>query len=215
MKRKFANPMKAFLEDSDSILYCQGKKFSRDSRQCFHRAMDLWLLGWICHTVSGTSPIHNLKESLMFFAGHMMLISLIWSCLQTQFNQTPTDSIPEPLNNISKDTPIMMYCTGGIRCDIYSPLLREKGFTNLYTLHGGVANYLREIGSENWKGSLFTFDNRLAIAPGLLSCSSPNQNLPSDSQICFASQSRTLPNVSQFVGHKTGYLLGKEKRTKS
>ena len=60
----------------------------------------------------------------------------------------------------------MMYCTGGIRCDVYSPVLRDKGFTNLYTLHGGIANYLREIGPDQWKGSMFTFDNRLALAPG-------------------------------------------------
>lgn len=32
----------------------------------------------------------------------------------------------------------MMYCTGGIRCDVYSAVLKEKGFTNLYTLSGGV-----------------------------------------------------------------------------
>ena len=87
-------------------------------------------------------------------------------CLQTQFRQTPTDELPEPLRDIPKDTPVMMYCTGGIRCDIYSPILRKKGFTNLYTLHGGIASYLREKGADNWTGSMFTFDDRLALAPG-------------------------------------------------
>ena len=60
----------------------------------------------------------------------------------------------------------MMYCTGGIRCDIYSALLRQKGFKNLYSLEGGVARYLREKGSKLWHGSLFTFDDRIAVAPG-------------------------------------------------
>ena len=59
-----------------------------------------------------------------------------------------------------------MYCTGGIRCDIYSAYLRQKGFQNLYTLEGGVANYLRELGMGAWKGSLFTFDDRLAVSSG-------------------------------------------------
>lgn len=39
---------------------------------------------------------------------------------------------------VSADTPVMMYCTGGIRCDVYSAVLKEKGFNNLYTLSGGV-----------------------------------------------------------------------------
>ena len=72
------------------------------------------------------------------------------------------------LEDAEKDRPIMMYCTGGIRCDIYSTLLRQKGFNRLYSLEGGVANYLREKGSEHWTGSLFTFDDRIAISPGEL-----------------------------------------------
>jgi len=84
---------------------------------------------------------------------------------EEHFNQTPTDDIPQALRGCPKDTPIMMYCTGGIRCDVYSTVLREKGFNDLYTLHGGVANYMREKGASHWNGSLFTFDNRLAVAP--------------------------------------------------
>lgn len=57
-----------------------------------------------------------------------------------------------------------MYCTGGIRCDVYSTFLRRKGFNNLYTLEGGVQNYLRQEGGDHWKGSLFVFDGRMAIS---------------------------------------------------
>ena len=56
-----------------------------------------------------------------------------------------------------------MYCTGGIRCDVYSTFLRQKGYNNLYTLEGGVQNYLRREGGDHWKGSLFVFDARMAI----------------------------------------------------
>lgn len=41
-----------------------------------------------------------------------------------------------------KATPVFMYCTGGIRCDFYSAALRQQGFTNLYSLKGGVQAYL-------------------------------------------------------------------------
>jgi hypothetical protein len=59
----------------------------------------------------------------------------------------------------------MMYCTGGIRCDVYSAYLKAKGFSNLYTLQGGVQNYLARQGGEGWNGSLFVFDARMAIRP--------------------------------------------------
>ena len=51
--------------------------------------------------------------------------------MQDSFNETPTeasgsDELPAHLQNISPDTPVLMYCTGGIRCDIYSSYLRKK-----------------------------------------------------------------------------------------
>ena len=55
---------------------------------------------------------------------------------------------------------------GGIRCDVYSAHLRDKGFNNLYTLEGGVQNYLRQEGHDMWDGSLFVFDGRMAVPSG-------------------------------------------------
>jgi len=83
-------------------------------------------------------------------------------------NGDPSSSplgVPAYLASAPKDAPVMMYCTGGIRCDIYSAHLRKKGFTNLYTLEGGVHNYFREAGGKGWEGSLFVFDARMAVAP--------------------------------------------------
>ena len=53
----------------------------------------------------------------------------------------------------------------GIRCDIYSTYLRRQGFSNLFTLEGGVQNYMKQAGGDMWVGSLFVFDERLAIPP--------------------------------------------------
>lgn len=61
-------------------------------------------------------------------------------------------------------TKVMMYCTGGIRCEVYSALLKEKGFENVYQLDGGVINYGHEKGGKHWKGKLFVFDDRLAVS---------------------------------------------------
>ena len=59
------------------------------------------------------------------------------ACAQDHFNETPTDAsgeaeLPAYLQDASPDTPVLMYCTGGIRCDIYSTYLRRKARSTLY-----------------------------------------------------------------------------------
>lgn len=65
--------------------------------------------------------------------------------------------------NDPKSTPVMMYCTGGIRCELYSAILKKKGFDKIYQLNGGVIGYGLEEGSKHWEGKLFVFDDRLAV----------------------------------------------------
>ena len=123
---------------------------------------------WDAGHFSGAQRPPEVRSQPRMWAGRQVWGDQIMqeqALLQEQFNQTPVDEVPEALEGALKDAPILMYCTGGIRCDIYSTILRRKGYTNLFTLQGGVANYLREVGSEGWRGSLFTFDNRLAVAP--------------------------------------------------
>lgn len=63
----------------------------------------------------------------------------------------------------AQTTPVMMYCTGGIRCELYSAILKEKGFEKVYQLQGGVINYGKEAGNAHWLGKLFVFDDRLSV----------------------------------------------------
>ncbi len=63
----------------------------------------------------------------------------------------------------SKNSQVLMYCTGGIRCELFSALLKEEGIDDVYQLQGGVINYGQEAGSKHWKGSLFVFDDRLSV----------------------------------------------------
>ena len=62
-----------------------------------------------------------------------------------------------------KNTVVMMYCTGGIRCEFYSALMKQEGFDKIYQLDGGVIEYGLKEGSAHWKGKLFVFDDRLAV----------------------------------------------------
>lgn len=76
-----------------------------------------------------------------------------------------------------KTTRVMMYCTGGIRCEFYSALLKEEGFDEVYQLDGGVIQYGLDRGQSHWKGKLFVFDDRMVIpiseeeAPAISQCS--------------------------------------------
>ena len=60
---------------------------------------------------------------------------------------------------------IALFCTGGIRCEKATSLLRKKGFKNIYHLKGGILKYLEEIKKEEslFEGECFVFDKRVAL----------------------------------------------------
>jgi len=58
---------------------------------------------------------------------------------------------------------VLMYCTGGIRCEKASTLFKRKGFQNVFQLHGGIAAYQEEFGNEHWQGECFVFDQRMTV----------------------------------------------------
>lgn len=62
-----------------------------------------------------------------------------------------------------KERKVLMYCTGGIRCEKASALFRAKGFQEVYQLHGGIAAYQAEFGNEHWLGECFVFDQRMTV----------------------------------------------------
>ena len=68
-------------------------------------------------------------------------------------------------SKLPKDKKIAMFCTGGIRCEKASSLLKDKGFENVYHLKGGILNYLEKIEPEEslWNGECFVFDDRVAL----------------------------------------------------
>ena len=63
--------------------------------------------------------------------------------------------------NIPKDTPILTYCTGGIRCEKASAYMIQEGFTNVGQLHGGIITFCQKLPNTVWEGSCFVFDKRL------------------------------------------------------
>jgi UPF0176 protein len=72
---------------------------------------------------------------------------------------------PQWLDNLKldKDKKVLMYCTGGIRCEKFSVLMKEKGWKDVNQLHGGILRYAKEEGGKHFKGKCFVFDDRLVV----------------------------------------------------
>ncbi len=62
-----------------------------------------------------------------------------------------------------KDKPVVTYCTGGIRCEVLSALMKNRGFQEVYQIDGGIVKYGQKYGDDGlWEGSLYIFDGRMS-----------------------------------------------------
>jgi len=66
-----------------------------------------------------------------------------------------------------KDQTIVMFCTGGIRCEKAGPYMESQGFRNVLQLDGGILKYFEECGGAHYRGECFVFDQRVGIDPAL------------------------------------------------
>ena len=63
-----------------------------------------------------------------------------------------------------KEKAIVTYCTGGIRCEILSAVMKNRGFNEVYQIDGGIVRYGERFKDDGyWEGSLYTFDGRMTI----------------------------------------------------
>lgn len=84
-------------------------------------------------------------------------------------------SLPESL----KHSPVVTFCTGGIRCEKAAPFLRREGFDDVYQLDGGILKYFELCGGEHYSGDCFVFDRRVGVDASLRE---------TDAVLCFACQ---------------------------
>lgn len=64
--------------------------------------------------------------------------------------------------NDIKDKPVVTYCTGGVRCEILTDLMKKRGFKDVYQLDGGIVKYGEKYGDDGlWEGALHIFDDRM------------------------------------------------------
>lgn len=90
-----------------------------------------------------------------------------------------------------KDKPVVTYCTGGIRCEVLSSLMKSRGFSEVYQIDGGIVRYGETFGNEGlWDGSLYVFDARKSIDFG------PNPAILGACMVC-GSASSALANCQE------------------
>lgn len=66
-----------------------------------------------------------------------------------------------------KEQPIVMFCTGGIRCEKAGPFMEQTGFKHVFQLDGGILKYFEECGGAHYDGECFVFDQRVGVDPDL------------------------------------------------
>jgi UPF0176 protein len=83
----------------------------------------------------------------------------------TNFREFPDWLEGIEYKGLDKSKKVAMFCTGGIRCEKASSLMKAKGFKNIYHLQGGILNYVEKVDEEEslWKGECFVFDDRVAL----------------------------------------------------
>ena len=69
----------------------------------------------------------------------------------------------EQLPEAMKAQPLVMFCTGGIRCEKAGPMMEQAGFQHVYQLDGGILKYFEDCGGDHYDGECFVFDQRVAV----------------------------------------------------
>lgn len=71
------------------------------------------------------------------------------------------------LSDELRKQPVVLFCTGGIRCEKAAPYLEREGFQNVFQLDGGILKYFEECGGAHYEGECFVFDRRVGVDSSL------------------------------------------------
>jgi UPF0176 protein len=116
--------------------------------------------------------VHKLveeRDDVVFFDGRNAYEAQVGKFKDAVVPQTHTtrdfldDLASDTYKNI-KDKPVVTYCTGGIRCEVLSALMKNRGFKEVYQIDGGIVKYGETYKDDGlWEGKLYVFDRRLVV----------------------------------------------------
>ena len=117
------------------------------------------------------AEVHKLIEEkgddVVFFDGRNAFEAQIGRFKNTvvpdvRYTREFLDELDDPKYDVIKDKPVVTYCTGGIRCELLSAHMKQKGFTDVYQIDGGIVKYGEAYRDDGlWEGKLYVFDNRM------------------------------------------------------
>jgi len=133
-----------------NVLYIEAQRFDADSGQ--------YVLDSLFGTLAGRLGFNDYEVRMGTFRG--ATIPHI-----DHFREFPdaVQRLPEEL----KDRPLVMFCTGGIRCEKAGPFMELAGFKHVHQLDGGILKYFEECGGAHFDGECFVFDRRVGVDPAL------------------------------------------------
>ncbi len=94
----------------------------------------------------------------------------------------------QKLPEVMKQQPIVMFCTGGIRCEKAGPYMQREGFEHIFQLDGGILKYFEECGGDHYDGECFVFDKRVGLEASLEG---------SGKTLCYMCQSPLTPDEQE------------------
>ena len=116
-------------------------------------------------------------------------------------------SFPQAVSEMDesyKNKEIVMFCTGGVRCEKASVIMKDAGFTNIKQLEGGILGYFEQVGGDYWDGECFVFDKRVALLPDLTE---------TGTTVCFACREPLTPeeqlHPAYVPGESCSYCIGR------
>lgn len=114
--------------------------------------------------------VHKLveeRDDVIFFDGRNAYEAAVGKFKDAVVPDTKTtrdflDDLEGDKYNDIKDKPVVTYCTGGIRCEALSALMKNRGFKEVYQIDGGIVKYGEKYGDDGlWEGALHIFDDRM------------------------------------------------------
>lgn len=113
--------------------------------------------------------VEKYGDDVVFFDGRNKYEAAVGRFKNTVVPDTKTsrDFIPELESgkyDDLKDKKVITYCTGGVRCELLSTMMKKRGFKDVYQIDGGIVKYGEKYGDDGlWEGNLYVFDGRMGM----------------------------------------------------
>lgn len=113
--------------------------------------------------------VEKFGEDVIFFDGrnaHEAAIGKFKNAIvpNTNTSRDFIDELESDKYDDIKDKKVITYCTGGIRCEVISAMMKKRGFKDVYQIDGGIVKYGEAYGDDGlWEGSLRVFDDRMTV----------------------------------------------------